>query len=70
MLTSVIIPVRDAAHQLLYTLFSLNLQFADFEKYEVIVLDNGSTNGLAEKLTGFTCLTRESSRRKVNGSYL
>ncbi|UIO43379.1 glycosyltransferase family 2 protein [Brevibacillus brevis] len=44
MLTSVIIPVRDAAHQLLYTLFSLNLQFADFEKYEVIVLDNGSSS--------------------------
>ncbi|QDS36049.1 glycosyltransferase family 2 protein [Brevibacillus brevis] len=54
MLTSVIIPVRDAAHQLLYTLFSLNLQFADFEKYEVIVLDNCSTDGLAEKLAGFT----------------
>ncbi|AWX54421.1 MULTISPECIES: glycosyltransferase family A protein [Brevibacillus] len=44
MRTSVIIPVRDAAHQLLYTLFSLNLQFADFEKYEVIVLDNGSSS--------------------------
>ncbi|WP_157696828.1 glycosyltransferase family A protein [Brevibacillus formosus] len=44
MLTSVIIPVRDAAHQLLYTLFSLNLQFADFELYEVIVLDNSSSS--------------------------
>ncbi|MGK5510376.1 glycosyltransferase family A protein [Brevibacillus formosus] len=44
MLTSVIIPVRDAAHQLLYILFSLNLQFADFEKYEVIVLGNGSSS--------------------------
>lgn len=44
MLTSVIIPVGDAAHQLLYTLFSLNLQFADFVKYEVIVLDNGSSS--------------------------
>ncbi|CAI8989139.1 Glyco_trans_2-like domain-containing protein [Brevibacillus sp. IT-7CA2] len=44
MLTSVIIPVRDGAHQLLYTLISLNLQFADFDKYEVIVLDNGSSS--------------------------
>ncbi|EJL25574.1 hypothetical protein [Brevibacillus sp. BC25] len=42
MLTSMIIPVRDVAHQLLYTLFSLNLQVADFEQYEEIVLDNGS----------------------------
>lgn len=54
MLTSVIIPVRDAADQLLYTLFSLNLQFVTFEQFEVIVLDNGSSDGLTQKLADFS----------------
>jgi len=36
MLTSVVIPVRDTVDQLLYTLFSFNLQFIGFEKFEVI----------------------------------
>ncbi|WP_236699857.1 glycosyltransferase family A protein [Brevibacillus reuszeri] len=53
MLTSVVIPVRDAVDQLLYTLFSFNLQFASFEKFEVIVLDNASSDGVAEKMAGF-----------------
>lgn len=53
MLTSVVIPVRDAADQLLYTLFSLNLQFTAFEKFEVIVIDNASWDGLAERVEGF-----------------
>lgn len=53
MLTSVVIPVRDTVDQLLYTLFSFNLQFIGFEKFEVIVLDNASRDGVTEKIAGF-----------------
>ncbi|QRG68396.1 glycosyltransferase family 2 protein [Brevibacillus choshinensis] len=53
MLTSVVIPIRDAADQLLYTLFSLNLQFTAFEEFEVIVLDNASCDGVAERVERF-----------------
>lgn len=53
MLTSVVIPVRNAADQLLYTLFSLNLQFTDFDEYEVIVIDNASCDGLADRIERF-----------------
>ncbi|WNC15739.1 glycosyltransferase family A protein [Brevibacillus brevis] len=54
MLASVVIPVRDAADQLLYTLFSLNLQLASFEDFEVIVLDNASSDGIGERLERFS----------------
>lgn len=53
MLTSVVIPVRDAADQLLYTLFSFNLQFIAFEKFEVIVLDNASRDDVRDKIAEF-----------------
>ncbi|MGG1662427.1 glycosyltransferase family A protein [Brevibacillus sp. NRS-1366] len=53
MLTSVVIPVRDAADQLLYTLFSFNLQFIAFEKFEVIVLDNASRDDVPDKIARF-----------------
>ncbi|MED4752617.1 glycosyltransferase family A protein [Brevibacillus choshinensis] len=53
MLTSVVIPVRDAADQLLYTLFSMNLQFTAFEEFEVIVIDNASCDGIAERIERF-----------------
>lgn len=53
MFTSIIIPTRNAVHRLLYTLSSLNLQFAPFEEFEVIVVDNASTDGLKEQLENF-----------------
>lgn len=54
MLTSVVIPAKDADDQLLYTLFGFNLQFCAFEQFEVIVLDNASADETAEKLSRFT----------------
>lgn len=53
MLTSVVIPTRDAADQLLYTLFSLNLQLAPFDQFEVIVVDNASRDQTQLKVAQF-----------------
>lgn len=54
MLTSVVIPAKNAADQLLYTLFGFNLQYCAFEEFEVIVLDNTSKDATREKLSRFT----------------
>ncbi|MGN7470720.1 glycosyltransferase family 2 protein [Brevibacillus sp. SAFN-007a] len=54
MLTSVVIPAKNADDQLLYTLFGFNLQYCAFEEFEVIVLDNASTDATREKLSQFT----------------
>lgn len=53
MLVSVVIPTRNAADRLLYTLFSLNLQYAPFDQFEVIVLDNASSDGTVDRVAGF-----------------
>lgn len=53
MLTSVVIPTRDVADQLLYTLFCLNLQLTSFDHFEVIVIDNGSTDDTQQKVAQF-----------------
>ena len=53
MLASVVIPTRDAADQLLYTLFSLNLQLAPFDQFEVIVVDNASRDQTPQKIRQF-----------------
>lgn len=53
MLASVVIPTRDAGEQLLYTLFSFNLQFTSFEEFEVIVLDNASRDETSQKVSRF-----------------
>jgi Glycosyl transferase family 2 len=54
MLTSVVIPTRDVADQLLYTLFSLNLQLTSYDQYEVIVIDNASADETPQKVAQFT----------------
>jgi glycosyltransferase involved in cell wall biosynthesis len=54
MFTSVIIPTRNAVDRLLYTLYSLNLQYTSFDEFEVIVLDNASTDATAERLIRFS----------------
>jgi glycosyltransferase involved in cell wall biosynthesis len=53
MFASVVIPTRNAVHRLLYTLTSLNFQYTPFEEFEVIVVDNASTDGLREKIKAF-----------------
>jgi hypothetical protein len=53
MFASVVIPTRNAVHRLLYTLASLNFQYTPFEEFEVIVVDNASTDGLKEKIQSF-----------------
>jgi GT2 family glycosyltransferase len=53
MFASVVIPTRNAVHRLLYTLTSLNFQYTPFEEFEVIVVDNASTDGLREKIQSF-----------------
>jgi len=53
MITSVVIPSRNAVDRLLYTLYSLNLQYTQFEDFEVIVVDNASTDGTAERVNAF-----------------
>ncbi|WP_246000692.1 glycosyltransferase family A protein [Brevibacillus panacihumi] len=53
MLTSVVIPTRDVADQLLYTLFCLNLQLTSFDDFEVIVIDNASTDDTQQKVAQF-----------------
>ncbi|WP_035299060.1 glycosyltransferase family 2 protein [Brevibacillus thermoruber] len=53
MFTSVVIPTRNAADRLLYTLFSLNLQYTPFDQFEVIVLDNASQDDTSDKVTAF-----------------
>jgi glycosyltransferase involved in cell wall biosynthesis len=54
MITSVVIPSRNAVDRLLYTLYSLNLQYTPFEDFEVIVVDNASTDGTSERVNAFT----------------
>lgn len=54
MQASVIIPTKNAGHRLLYTLQSLNLQYAPFESYEVIVVDYRSTDDTAEHAATFS----------------
>jgi len=53
MLTSVVIPTRDVADQLLYTLFCLNLQLTSFDHFEVIVIDNASSDDTPQKIAQF-----------------
>lgn len=53
MLASVVIPTRDIADQLLYTLFSLNLQLTPFEQFEVIIIDNASEDDTPQKVAHF-----------------
>ncbi len=53
MFASIIIPTRNAVHRLLYTLSSLNLQYAPFDEFEVIVVDNASTDGGKEQIRTF-----------------
>lgn len=53
MFASIIIPTRNAVHRLLYTLASLNLQYAPFDEFEVIVVDNASTDGGKEQIRNF-----------------
>jgi len=53
MFASVIIPTRTSAHLLHYTLLSLNLQYAPFDEFEVIVVDNASTDGVRERVAAF-----------------
>ncbi|CAM3286209.1 glycosyltransferase family A protein [Brevibacillus invocatus] len=53
MLASVVIPTRDVADQLLYTLFSLNLQLTSFEQFEVIIIDNASADETPQKVAQF-----------------
>lgn len=53
MFASVVIPVRNAVDRLLYTLYSLNLQYTSFDDFEVIVLDNASTDEIAAKIKSF-----------------
>ena len=54
MLTSVVIPTRDTADQLLYTLFSFNLQLVDFDQFEVIVVDNASRDETPRRIAQFS----------------
>lgn len=53
MFASVVIPTRNAVDRLLYTLYSINLQYAPFDQFEVIVVDNASTDGLEEQIKTF-----------------
>jgi hypothetical protein len=53
MFASVVIPTRNAVDRLLYTLYSLNLQYTPFDQFEVIVMDNASTDGLVEQILSF-----------------
>jgi hypothetical protein len=53
MFASVVIPTRNAVDRLIYTLYSLNLQYAPFDQFEVIVVDNASTDGLVEQINSF-----------------
>jgi GT2 family glycosyltransferase len=50
---SVCIPTRNRAQRLRLTLESLNAQSVDPDRFEVIVADDGSTDGTAEMLRGF-----------------
>ncbi|GAA4727008.1 glycosyltransferase family A protein [Brevibacillus fulvus] len=53
MFASVVIPTRNAVDRLLYTLLSLNLQYVPFDQFEVIVVDNASTDGLDKRIQSF-----------------
>lgn len=53
MFVSVVIPARNAVDRLLYTLYSLNLQYTPFEEFEVIIVDNASTDGLEKRFVSF-----------------
>ncbi|MFY0543838.1 glycosyltransferase family A protein [Brevibacillus sp. H7] len=73
MFTSVVIPSRNAVDRLLYTLYSLNLQYTSFDDFEVIVMDNASTDGTAERVSRFSAhypLRCHRSRRQLSRSQL
>jgi hypothetical protein len=68
MFTSIIIPTRNAVDRLQYTLYSLNLQYTSFDEFEVIVLDNASADGTAERLNRFSAhypLSCHRTRRRL-----
>lgn len=54
MFATILIPTHNAVHRLYYTLVSLNLQYAPFDEFEVIVMDNASTDGVKESIREFT----------------
>jgi len=64
-LVSVIIPVYNHAEELVVCLRSLEKQ--TYKTLEIIIVDDGSTDGLAERLSHETiCLSYESVILKMN----
>ncbi|MCF7622619.1 MULTISPECIES: glycosyltransferase family 2 protein [Bacillaceae] len=58
MKASIIIPSYNACERLYYNLLSLNLQDYPHEQFEVIVIDNGSTDSTAKMLSEFSASFR------------
>lgn len=58
MIFSVIIPAYNVASHIQSTLFSLECQHIDFEDFEVIVVNDGSTDGTRSVIENFACKTQ------------
>ncbi|MFM1653463.1 glycosyltransferase family 2 protein [Brevibacillus sp. B_LB10_24] len=54
MLVSVVILAQNAVDRLLYSLQSFNLQYTPFDQFEVVVVDNASTDGTRERVEEFS----------------